>query len=88
MRYLVGLVLALLATFAFASPTQYVCWDGTLVRKPNKCPVIKVPLVCPDGTVVQQPVDCPPIYVCPDGSVTTVTAACPPPPVDPAPVTE
>lgn len=81
-------VLLLLAAPAFAGPTQYVCWDGTLVKNPRKCPVIKVPLVCPDGTVVYQPVECPPIQVCQDGSITTITTECPPPVVDPVPVTE
>jgi hypothetical protein len=84
-RVLVLIAAALFATAAVAAPPKYVCWDGTTVKTPTKCPAYKLPVVCPDGTVVSDPVKCPPLIVCPDGTITHDQTTCPPlPPVDSA----
>lgn len=80
-RVLVLVAAMLVAGIAMAAPPKYVCWDGSVVKKPQQCPPYKLPVVCPDGKVVTTPAECPPVIVCPDGTLSSGT--CPPPPTDP-----
>lgn len=74
-----ALILMLCSLPVLAAPPVYVCWDGSLVKTPRKCPVYRPPIICLDGTIVTTAAECPPVIVCPDGSLSS-GGSCPPPP--------
>jgi len=54
-------ILFIMITFpmvAFAAPPFYQCWNGSVVKNPNKCPKIILPIICPNGKIVNTPEEC------------------------------